>query len=167
MDSCSSVNILSNPEMLTGIHRVAKSNWIQIVTVGKEAVYLRHEGYFAKYLEPVWYYPEGGANILSLHTVKKYYRVTFDTSDDDAFYVHIHNGNKIRFGSARKGIYIMDGVINQYNRMWKELLNETLDEVRYDTVEQNKQRYPKRLYQRAVRARKFQNIMMRRISAAY
>jgi len=31
----------------------------------------------------------------------------------------------------------------------------------FDTVEQNKQRYPKRLYQRAVRARKFQNIMMR------
>ncbi len=57
--------------------------------------------------------------------------------------------------SARKGIYIMDGDITQYNRMWKELPNETLDEVLYDTVEQNKQRYRKRLYQRAVRARKF------------
>jgi len=45
--------------------------------------------------------------------------------------------------------------------MWKELPNETLDEVLYDTVKQNKQRYPKRLNQRAVRARKFQNIMTR------
>jgi len=55
----------------------------------------------------------------------------------------------------------MDGDITQYNRVWKVLPNETLDEGLYDTVEQNKQRYPKRLYQRAVRARKFQNIMMR------
>jgi len=70
MDSCSSVNIFSNPEMLTGIHRVAKSHWIQIVTIGKEVVSLRHKGYFGKYPEPVWYYPEGGANILSLHNVK-------------------------------------------------------------------------------------------------
>jgi len=66
-----------------------------------------------------------------------------DTSDDDAFYVNIQNGNKIRFGSARKEIYIMDGDMNQYNRMWTELPHETLDEVLYDTVEQNKQRYPK------------------------
>jgi len=56
--------------MLTGIHRVAKSHWIQIVTIGKEVVSLRHKGYFGKYPEPVWYYPEGGANILSLHNVK-------------------------------------------------------------------------------------------------
>mmetsp|Transcript_1241 Transcript_1241/g.1656 ORF Transcript_1241/g.1656 Transcript_1241/m.1656 type:complete len:82 (-) Transcript_1241:2748-2993(-) len=62
-----------------------------------------------------------------------------DTNDDDAFYVHIHNEKKIRFGSARKGIYIIDGDITQYDRMWKDLPNETLDEVLYDTVEQNKQ----------------------------
>ncbi len=84
-----------------------------------------------------------------------------DTNDDDAFYVHIHNEKKIRFGSARKGIYIIDGDITQYDRMWKDLPNETLDEVLYNTVEQNKQKYPNRLYQRAIRARKFQNIMMR------
>jgi len=53
MDSCSLVNIFSKPEMLTGIHRVAKSHWIQIVTFGKEVVYLRHKGYFDKYPEPV------------------------------------------------------------------------------------------------------------------
>ncbi len=55
----------------------------------------------------------------------------------------------------------MDGDITQCDRIWKELPNETLDEVLYDTVEQNKQKYPKRLFQRAIRARKFQNIVMR------
>ncbi len=70
MDSCSSVNIFSNHEMLTGIYRVPKSHWIQIVTVGKEVVYLKHKGYFGKYPELVWYYPQGAASILSLHNVK-------------------------------------------------------------------------------------------------
>ena len=41
MDSCSSVNIISNPEMLTDIHVLDKSKWIPIVTVGKEIVHLK------------------------------------------------------------------------------------------------------------------------------
>ncbi len=53
------------------------------------------------------------------------------------------------------------GDMNQYNKMCRELPTEALDEGLYDTVELNKQRYPKRLYQRAARARNFQNIMMR------
>ena len=69
MDSCSPVNIFSNHEMRTGIYRLPKSHWIQIVTVGKEVVYLKHKGYFGKYPEPVWFYPQGAANILSLNNV--------------------------------------------------------------------------------------------------
>jgi hypothetical protein len=37
--------------------------------------------------EPVWYDPNAVANILSLYTVKKYYRVQYDSHKDDAFIV--------------------------------------------------------------------------------
>jgi len=36
--------------MLTGIHRVVKLHWIQIVTVGKGVVYLRHKGYSGSFI---------------------------------------------------------------------------------------------------------------------
>jgi len=110
------------------------------------------------YPEPIWYYPEGGANILSLYNEKiiiglQWIQVMMLPS----MCTSTHNGKKIRLGSARKGVYIIDGDMNQCKKMCRELPTEALGEVFYDTLEQNKQRYPKRLYQRAARARNFQN----------
>eukprot|EP00957_Ditylum_brightwellii_P005019 382583-Ditylum_brightwellii.AAC.1 len=31
-----------------------------------------------------------------------------DTAVDDAFYMHLSNGDKTRIGSARKGTYVID-----------------------------------------------------------
>ena len=37
---------------------------------------------------PVWYFPNGIANILSLSHVKEKFRVTYDIALDNTFYVH-------------------------------------------------------------------------------
>ena len=70
MDSASSVNIVSQKSLLHGIYKLKKEEWIPIVTVGKEMVYLKYKGYLGDYPEPVWYYPQGMANIMSLYNVK-------------------------------------------------------------------------------------------------
>lgn len=66
LDSASSVNIISNPDLLHSIKELNQQEWIPIMTIGKEVVQLRHQGMLGDYLDPVWHYPKGTANILSL-----------------------------------------------------------------------------------------------------
>eukprot|EP00957_Ditylum_brightwellii_P016803 1265056-Ditylum_brightwellii.AAC.1 len=108
MDSASSINIISQKLLLHGIFKLNKDQWIPIITVGKEIVYLKYKGYLGDYPEPAWYYPQGSANIMSLYNVKKYYCITMDTAANDAFYMHLSNSDRIRIRSARKGIYTIN-----------------------------------------------------------
>eukprot|EP00957_Ditylum_brightwellii_P006918 523485-Ditylum_brightwellii.AAC.1 len=85
MDSASSVDIASNKSLLSKIFKLGKKDWLPIITVGKEVVYLKQIGYLGDYPEPVYYYRHGTANILSLYNVKKHYCITMDTDKDDAF----------------------------------------------------------------------------------
>ena len=69
MDSCLSVNIITNRKWLHNIHKV-----IHPMTVYCNAgqVLLTHMGYSGSYPEPVWYNPSGIANIMPLHNVSQY-----------------------------------------------------------------------------------------------
>eukprot|EP00957_Ditylum_brightwellii_P137307 10467744-Ditylum_brightwellii.AAC.1 len=78
-----------------------------------------------------------------------------DTAVDDAFYMHPSNGDKIRIGSARKGIH----VINKHPKLLSKDIwtKKMVDDdhpclVFLETIEENKKLYPKRVYQRAIRA---------------
>jgi hypothetical protein len=51
----------------------------------------------------VWFDPKGIANILSLLNVKNKYRVTFDSSIDDTFYVHKSDGSTRKFVALQSG----------------------------------------------------------------
>ena len=69
-------------------------------------VTLTHQGFFGSYPEPVWYHPRGIANIMSLNNVKQYYRVTMDTNNANAFYLHTNNSNNtIEFKPCGRGLY--------------------------------------------------------------
>ena len=75
--------------------------------------------------------------------------MTMDTSKDDAFYMHISNGEKVRFGSARKGIYAMDDdTLLCHDKIWTRKLQQDNhpSPVYYDTIEENIKKYPRRLY---------------------
>lgn len=76
-----------------------------------------------------------------------------DTAADNAFYMHLNNGDKIRIGSARKGIYIIDKHPELSARdVWTRKLTDQNHPcpVFLETVEENRKMYPRTVYQRAI-----------------
>jgi len=61
----------------------------------------------AGYLDPVYFDPEVIANILSLSTVKKYHRVTYDSKGTNNFTINKQHGNII-IRECFKGLFYHD-----------------------------------------------------------
>ena len=98
----------------------------------------------------VWYNPKGIANILSLARVKERgYRVTFDSSDGNAFHLHKPDGTVRVFNESPKGLYYLDTK--------KDQIQITM----VNTVEDNSTKYSQRDYSKAELARKIQKIIGR------
>ena len=76
-DSCSTLNLISNKSWLSDIHEVDTT--MHIHSTGGVSI-TRKMGYLGNYPTPVWYLPDGNANILSLRDVTQHYRVTMDTA---------------------------------------------------------------------------------------
>jgi len=72
LDSCSSVNLISDDTLLTDIHQTSETLTVHC-NAGKVTV--NQKGYFDMYPEPVWYNPKGIANILSLKNIASHYHV--------------------------------------------------------------------------------------------
>jgi hypothetical protein len=107
-------------------------------------------GRFGDFPEPVWYNPNGVANILSLYIMTKYYQVTMDTNEDNAMLVWKKDGSALRFAPVGKGLYACMNLLENDPCRWA-LIN---------TVEDLRKEYTKQEYQDAVLARKVQNIIM-------
>jgi len=56
----------------------------------------------------IWFHPNGIANILSLSRVKERHRVTYDSTNGNAFLVHRSDGSTRRFTESRDGLYFSD-----------------------------------------------------------
>ena len=84
LDSQAPIDVISNGDLLTNIHHVKTTLHIRC-NAGVKTKTMRGKllGY-----GPVWYFPNGIANILSLSHVKEKIRVTFDSALDSTFYVH-------------------------------------------------------------------------------
>ena len=67
LDSCSTGNIISNKNLLHGFY---KAPIPMPVKCNAGTVTLTHQAYFGNYPEPVWYHPNGIANIMSLNNVQ-------------------------------------------------------------------------------------------------
>ena len=104
LDNQSNVDIFCNAGMLTDIKTV--KNVMRINSHGGTAI-TRQQGTLPGY-GTVWYDPNGIANILSLSNVKRRFRVTYDSTDGDAFIVHRDNGIDKRFECADMGLYFLD-----------------------------------------------------------
>jgi hypothetical protein len=57
---------------------------------------------------PVWFDPNGIANIFSMSNVKKKFTVQYNSNNDDAFVVMRPNGNPRRFICSPSGLYYHD-----------------------------------------------------------
>ena len=103
LDSQATIAVISNGEFLTNIHHVKTTLHIRC-NVGVKTTTMR--GNLSRY-GPVWYFPNGITNILSLSHVKEKSRVTYDSALDNTLYVH--NPEKIiQFREAGQRLYYFD-----------------------------------------------------------
>jgi hypothetical protein len=143
LDSCSTVNLIANKTLLHGIHTVPTTMHIRC-NAGVTSTNLK--GWLSNFPEPVWYNPDGLANIMSLFVVKKHYRVCYDSDKQDALLVTKPTGNTMVFKPTTKGLYA--------------LADHATGWVQVNTVADQQSEYTKREYCDAVLARKIQNIIM-------
>ena len=104
LDSQSTTDAYSNPDLLTDIHEVQGSLTIHTQT-GKAVTKMK--GTVPGYGE-VWFCPSGIANILSLANVAKTMEVKFDSSQGNQFEVTKDNGKKRIFKQSEHGLYYYD-----------------------------------------------------------
>ena len=114
-------------------------------------VTVTHQGTFGKFPEPVWYHPEGIANIMSLSSVQRHYRIAYDDIKNTFLVYHPQQNTDMVFQCSERGLYYHD--ISSPENSW----NYTM----VNTVKANAKKYNNRLYKAAVEARRFQNIIMR------
>ena len=100
LDSQANIDVISNGGLLTNIHHVKTTLRIRC-NAGVKTTTTR--GNLSGY-GPVWYFPNGIANIMSLIHVKEKFRVTFDSALDNTFYVHKPE-KIIQFREAGRRLY--------------------------------------------------------------
>ncbi|KAG7374846.1 reverse transcriptase RNA-dependent DNA polymerase [Nitzschia inconspicua] len=147
-DSCSSVDIVSNPDLLRDIHQVDTP---LVLHCNAGSVTLTHQGYLEGYPEPVWYYPDGIANILSLRNLTKHYRISMDSSLHNGLCLHRCDGTTINFLPSDTGLYYADAASFTPPAATWALVT---------TVKEQASRYTKRQLEEATTARRMQNIIM-------
>ena len=92
----------------------------------------------------------GVANVLSLHIITKYYRVSYDSDVSNEFFIEVSSGTTLHFTPTAKGLYAYSGCQGSPSTAWAFVT----------TVTDKRDLYTKRAYQDAVTARQAQNIMM-------
>jgi hypothetical protein len=149
LDSQSTTDAYSNPDLLTNIHEVRGS--LTIHTQTDKAV-TKMRGTVPGYGE-VWYCPDGIANILSLANVAKTMEVKFDSANGNQFEVKKTNGKTRVFKQSEHGLYYFD---MRSARQGHELSHGYGSTILLNTVAQNKAKYTASDYLRAVKARTIQ-----------
>jgi hypothetical protein len=104
LDSQSTTDAFSNPELLKDIHEVHGSLTIH-TQAGKAVTKLR--GTLPGYGE-VWFCPDGIANILSLANVQKNRSVLYNSKNGNQFEVVKSDGEKRIFTQSKDGLYYYD-----------------------------------------------------------
>src|SRR5210317_1230746 len=101
LDSRSTLNAVREAGLCRNLHKSDKPIIMQTNAGNKE---LNTVGELPGLKSEVWIDPTCKVNVLSLSGLTDQYRVTFDSSVDDAFIVH-DKYNKIRFGRTQEGLY--------------------------------------------------------------
>ena len=152
IDSCSTLNLISNKSWLSDIHEVDTT--MHIHSTGGVSV-TRKMGYLGNYPTPVWYLPDGNPNIasiLSLRDVTQHYRVTMDTAVENAIILHGVDKQQHRFILSGKGLY-----------KWEHTMHPTANNPCWlfvMTIRGQANRYTCCAYECAQAAQHLQNIIM-------
>ena len=149
IDSCSTVDIISSPGLLHGIHKVSNPIWVRCnagVTI------LDQMGYLGDYPQPVWYNSDGGANIMSMYNISQQYHLSMNTQKANAILMHHNNGNVTVFTPSENGLYKHALTNNEsISGLWSCI----------QTVAERKDHYTQCEIEAANLAHHFHNIIMR------
>ncbi len=141
MRTCSRVK----PRSATGSKNTKKDSNPNVAGVTQTNMIGEMPGYPGE----VWYNPKGIANILSMANVKKYYRITYDSSQGDGFIVHKTDETQRCFKESDKGLFYLDTP------------EQPKATVLVTTVEDVKSNYTIQDYKQAELARHLQNVIDR------
>ncbi len=143
LDNQSTVDVFCNSKLLRNIHNTSRT---MTINCNAGVMHTNIIGEMPEYPGKVWYNPKGIANILSLANVKRYYRVTYDSSHGNAFIVHKPDKTQQQFRKSSKGLFYLD------------TLAEPTATVFVNTVEDRRANYTVRDYKQA---RHIQNMIGR------
>ena len=147
LDNQSTVDVFCNKNLL---HNIREHSDVMAIHCNAGVTKTKWIGELVGY-GTVWYNPKGIANILSLARVKERgYRVTFDSSDGNAFHLYKSDGTVRVFNESPKGLYYLDTKKAQQAEV-----------TMVNTVEDNGTKYSQRDYSKAELARKIQKIIGR------
>lgn len=142
LDSQSTVDLFANPNLLKDIHHTNGPRLRCFCNSGVQFSTLK--GTLPGY-GTVWHNPHSLANVLSLSRVSQHYRVTFDSSAEQAFVVHRPDGTVTKFIQHDNGLYYHDVRWNRTNQDGTLLVQ---------TVQSNKLRFTPRQLKQANLARR-------------
>ena len=159
LDSESTVSIFGNEKLLINIRKIPKHmKPLQLYTNGgvMETDMIGDLIGFGT----VWFCRGSLANILSLAHVRKICRVTMDTKEAPAFFVHRKDGSTITFKEHKRGLYVCDTAAIKPKA-------STTDYSFVETVADNKTKFSARDVKGAEKARKVLALIGRPSQAEY
>ena len=101
LDNQSTVNVFSNICLLKNTRRSDRS--LEIFTTGGRTI-TDFQGDLPGY-GTVWFHPGGIANILSLSKVAEKYRVSYDSTGENKFLVHLPGRKTRSFTQCERGLF--------------------------------------------------------------
>jgi hypothetical protein len=140
LDNQSSVTVFCNPNL---VQNIRKSNEGDMYLSTNGGILVTTKKADLPEWGEVWFNEAAITNIFSYAEMADKYRITYDSSNEDAFVVHMSDTKQVRFTRLGNNLYVYKPPIkNRYIKA--QLLN---------TVEENRNFYTQRQFDRAKRAR--------------
>lgn len=137
LDNGSTVNLFCNPNL---VENITDSNETLHLSTNGGDLHTNQRATVPKYGE-VWFDPTAITNIFSFAEMENRYRITYDSSKEKAFVVHLPD-KQIKFSRTDNGLYAYKP--NYTTKNHASLVNHSLE-----SVEENKKLYAPRQVQRA------------------
>ena len=113
LDSGSTLSIFANPDLVQDIK--TSTTMLEMATNGGTT--MSNKVAQVPGFGQVWYNEKAIVNIFGLSDLKNKHRVTYDSTKEDAFLVHVNGGKILKFKGTEDGLYLYE-VPKAYRDGW-------------------------------------------------